>query len=172
MLNKTEFKLLFDTYFDAIRSFIFYRCGDTNVASDIAQDVFLKVWEKREQLNKANLKALLYKIAKEMVISNYRKETSRHDYEQSMTFHNESALSPEDEMLFEEFASSYAKALERMPETQRVVFLMNRNDELKYHEIAERLNISVKAVEKRMSSALQFIRTEFLIKHENEAGEY
>lgn len=172
MLNKTEFKLLFDTYFDAIRSFIFYRCGNTNVASDIAQDVFLKVWEKREQLNKANLKALLYKIAKEMIISNYRKETSRNDYEQNMTFHNESALSPEDEMLFEEFASSYAKVLERMPETQRIVFLMNRNDELKYHEIAERLNISVKAVEKRMSSALQFLRTEFLIKHENEAGEY
>lgn len=172
MLNKTEFKLLFDTYFDAIRNFIFYRCGDTNIASDIAQDVFLKVWEKREQLNKANLKALLYKIANEMVISNYRKETSRNDYEQSMTLYNELALSPEDEMLFNEFASLYVKALERMPETQRVVFLMSRNDELKYHEIAERLDLSVKAVEKRMSTALQFLRTEFLIEHENETGKY
>ena len=46
MLGKTEFKLLFDTYFDAIRSFVFYRCGDANVASDVAQEVFMKVWEK------------------------------------------------------------------------------------------------------------------------------
>lgn len=49
-----------------------------------------------------------------------------------------------------------------MPEGQRVVFLMSRNEDLKYHEIAECLNISVKAVEKRMSAALQFLRTELL----------
>ena len=69
MLSKKEFKLLFDTYFDAIRSFIFYRCGDIDTASDMAQEIFMKVWEKKEQLHKNNLKALLYKIANEMVIS-------------------------------------------------------------------------------------------------------
>ena len=46
MINKAEFKQLFDKYFDTIRSFIFYRCGDTDAASDMAQDVFMKIWEK------------------------------------------------------------------------------------------------------------------------------
>ena len=79
MLSKKEFKLLFDTYFDAVRSFIFYRCSDTDMASDIAQEIFMKIWEKKEQLHNNNLKALLYKMANEMVISSYRKETSRND---------------------------------------------------------------------------------------------
>ena len=159
MLNKIEFKSLFDTYFDTIRSFIFFRCGDEDIASDIAQDVFMKVWEKRNRLSKDNLKALLYKIANEMTISSHRKAANRNDFEQSVTLHDELDLSPEDEMLFIEFRSLYAKALMQMPEIQRVVFLMSRNEELKYHEIAERLNISIKAVEKRMSAALQFLRT-------------
>ena len=154
MLSKKEFKLLFDTYFDAIRSFIFYRCGDIDTASDMAQEIFMKVWEKKEQLHKNNLKALLYKIANEMVISAYRKETSRNHFEQEMIYDNEPDLSPEDEILFKELASSYARALEQMPEKQRVVFLMSRND----HEIAGRLDISIKTVEKRMNSALQFLK--------------
>ena len=162
MLSKKEFKLLFDTYFDAIRSFIFYRCGDIDMASDMAQEIFMKVWEKKEQLHKNNLKALLYKIANEMVISAYRKETSRNHFEQEMIYDNEPDLSPEDEILFKELASSYARALEQMPEKQRVVFLMSRNDELKYHEIAGRLDISIKTVEKRMNSALQFLKRALL----------
>lgn len=172
MLSKAEFKQLFDSYFDTIRSFIFYRCGNADVASDMAQDVFMKIWEKREQLNKHNLKSLLYKIANDLVISNYRKDTTRMDFEQSMTTQNDNSLSPEDELAFEELVSSYAKALEEMPETQRVVFLMSRNDELKYSEIAERLLISVKAVEKRMSAALQYLRTELLQSWKDENGRY
>ena len=158
MLNKTEFKQLFDKYFDTIRSFIFYRCGDTDAASDMAQDVFMKVWEKREQLDSFNIKSLLYKIANDMVISNYRKSSTRMDYENSMTIQNDSPLSPEEELNFEELTSTYAKALEKMPETQRVVFLMSRNDELKYHEIADRLQLSVKSVEKKMTLALKYLR--------------
>ncbi|MCS2956799.1 sigma-70 family RNA polymerase sigma factor [Bacteroides salyersiae] len=145
MLNKAEFKQIFDRYFDTIRSFIFYRCGDVDAASDMAQDVFMKIWEKRDQIDTSQIKALLYKISNDMVISNYRKNTTRLDYEQSMTTNNEAQLSPEEELNFQELSASYAKALEQMPEIQRVVFLMNRNDEMKYQEIAECLQLSVKA---------------------------
>ncbi len=162
MLNKAEFKQIFDRYFDTIRSFIFYRCGDVDAASDMAQDVFMKIWEKRDQIDTLQIKALLYKIANDMVISNYRKNTTRLDYEQSMTTNSEAQLSPEEELNFQELSASYAKALEQMPEIQRVVFLMNRNDEMKYQEIAECLQLSVKAVEKRMSGALQYLRTQLL----------
>lgn len=173
MLNRTEFKELFDTHFDAIRNFIFYRSEDLDIASDVAQNVFLKVWEKREQLTNDNLKALLYKMANEMYISSHRKKMNRESIEQSITFYKEVEFSPEDEMLFEEFKRSYASVLERMPEACRVVFLMSRNDELKYNEIAQNLNISVKTVEKRMSTALQFLRTNLQERNiEDETREY
>lgn len=162
MISKAEFKELFDKYFDAIRTFIFYRCGNTDTASDMAQDIFMKIWEKREALNNNNLKSLLYKMSNDLVISDYRKSKSHVDFEQSMKLQTNKVVSPEEELIFEELTSLYAKALEKMPESQRTVFLMNRNDGLKYHEIAECLNISIKAVEKRMSAALQFLRTELL----------
>ena len=162
MLNKAEFKQIFDKYFDTIRSFIFYRCGDVDAASDMAQDVFMKIWEKREQINTVELKPLLYKIANDMVISSYRKNNTRMDYEQSMAMQSETQQSAEEELNYQELSASYAKALEQMPEIQRVVFLMNRNDEMKYQEIAECLQLSVKAVEKRMSGALQYLRTQLL----------
>ena len=162
MLSKAEFKQIFDKYFDTIRSFIFYRCGDVDAASDMAQDVFMKIWEKREQIDTVELKPLLYKIANDMVITNYRKNNTRWDYEQSMMVQDETQLSPEEEFNFQELSAKYAKALQLMPEIQRVVFLMNRNDEMKYKEIAECLQLSVKAVEKRMSAALQYLRTQLL----------
>ena len=62
-MNKDEFKEVFYVHFDAIRDFIYYRCGDIEMASDIAQDVFLKVWEKRSMLNSHSVKSLLYKMA-------------------------------------------------------------------------------------------------------------
>jgi RNA polymerase sigma-70 factor (ECF subfamily) len=61
-------------------------------------------------------------------------------------------------MLFKEFAATYSKALEQMPETQRVTFLMSRDDGMKYREIAECLHVSVKTVEKHISAALQFLK--------------
>jgi RNA polymerase sigma-70 factor (ECF subfamily) len=162
MISSTEFEQLFDKYFDTMRTFIFYRCGNADMASDIAQDVFMTVWEKREKWTGDNLKPLLYKIANDMVINKCRRNMFRMEFEQSMMLQNAETASPEEELLFEELASSYARALEKMPGTQRTVFLMSRNDELKYHEIAECLAISVKAVEKRMSAALRFLRTELL----------
>ena len=161
MINKAEFKQLYDKYFDTIRTFIFYRCGNVDLASDLAQDVFMKVWEKHEQLNNHNLKSLLYKMANDLVISNYRKDAIRSDFAQSMTDPSDHRT-PEEEIIFEELATAYAQALEKIPETQRTVFLMSRNDEMKYHEIAECLGISVKAVEKRMSAALMYLRAKLL----------
>ncbi|MDR1437311.1 MAG: RNA polymerase sigma-70 factor [Candidatus Symbiothrix sp.] len=162
MLHKTEFKHLFDSYFEMIRNFAFYRCGDTETASDIAQEIFLKIWEKREQYKATNMKPLLYKMANEMVISHYRKEVCRNGFKRNLMLKDHLEISPEDRFLFEEFAESYAKALSEMPEKQRIVFLMNRENNLKYKEIAEYLQISVKAVEKRMSAAIRFLKTELL----------
>ena len=158
MISKAEFKELYDKYFDALRTFIFYRCRDTEMASDMAQDVFLKLWEKREQWSDHNLKSLLYKMANDAVISGYRKNKTRSDFVQNMTLQVSETVSPNDELQFKELEAVYAKTLEKMPEKQRTVFLMSRNDEMKYHEIAECLNISVKAVEKRMSAALKVLK--------------
>jgi RNA polymerase sigma-70 factor (ECF subfamily) len=162
MLSKEEFKDVYDVHFDAIRSFVFYRCGDTELASDVAQDVFLKIWEKRFSLNGNYIRPLLYKMAADLYVENYRTKLRHEKYEQSMVYMDDAGISPEDEMTFNELAAAYSQVLGQLSEKQRTVFLMNREDGMKYREIADCLQISVKSVEKDISAALRLLRTKLL----------
>lgn len=117
----------------------------------------MKLWEKNLDFNEKPLRSLLYKIANDLFISKYRREKVAQKYlvklEPAIDNH-----SPEDQLAYKELASKYETALEELSEKQRTVFLMSRMEGLKYHEIADRLELSVKAVEKRMSYALSFLR--------------
>ncbi|MDD2797400.1 MAG: sigma-70 family RNA polymerase sigma factor [Bacteroidales bacterium] len=152
-----EFKVLFDTYFDSVRGFLFYRCGDDELSSDIAQEVFLRIWEKQLMPEKNKEKALLYKIANDLFISHYRRKVTEMNYTQSLVI-DETEAGSHQELEYAELSETYNRALSEMAEGYRVAFLMSRVEELKYSEIAERLGISVKAVEKRMTNALSFLR--------------
>ncbi|MBK0382132.1 RNA polymerase sigma-70 factor [Pedobacter sp. SD-b] len=156
-MKKEDFKFLFDTYFDAIKNYIFYRVGDIDIATDIAQDVFVRVWEKQMQLDLKNAKYLLYKIAKDMLVSKYRKFEVEAKYNNRMQLEL-TELVVDNHYDYKQLQNSYQQALVQLPEKQRTVFMMSRMEELKYTEIAERLDISIKTVEKRMSNALSYLR--------------
>ena len=126
-------------------------------ASDLAQDVFLRLWEKQIVVDPTTAVRLLYKIAGDMFISKYRKDRLEMNYLNSLSTHRID-FSPEDELTHKELFINYNKALASLSEKQRTVFLMSRMDGLKYHEIAERLKLSVKAVEKRMNLTLTHLR--------------
>ncbi|MBN1790416.1 MAG: sigma-70 family RNA polymerase sigma factor [Bacteroidales bacterium] len=156
-MTREEFKVLFDRYFDSVRSYLFYRGADREQASDLAQDVFLRIWEKQLDVDPKTALRLLYKMAGDMFVSRYRRETLETNYRVSLK--NDSLdFSPEDQLQYNELLANYKKALAALSEKQRTVFLMARLEGLKYHEIAERLNLSVKAVEKRMSITLAYLK--------------
>ncbi|MDI3526002.1 MAG: hypothetical protein PWR03_185, partial [Tenuifilum sp.] len=71
------------------------------------------------------------------------------------------AESADEPIRIEQFNQQLQDAIASIPEGPREVFLMSRIDELSYHEIAERLGLSVKAIEKRMSVALKVLRDKF-----------
>jgi RNA polymerase sigma factor (sigma-70 family) len=156
-LTKEEFKYLFDTCFDSVRSYLFYRGAGMDEASDLAQDVFLRLWEKQMNVDPKTAISLLYKIAGDMFISKYRRTKLEMSYLGSLK-NDRVNISPEDELRHKELFTNYKKALSQLSEKQRTVFLMSRMEGLKYHEIAERLKLSVKAVEKRMNITLTFLK--------------
>lgn len=160
-MTREGFKNIFDKYFDVVRNYIYYRSGNSDLATDIAQETFMRLWEKQLIIDESKVKALLFKISGDLFVSSYRKEKTAHLYrlrqKQGMQ-----DLSPHDQLEFKETKQKYEAALAQLPEKQRVVFLMSRIDNMKYHEIADDLGLSVKAIEKRMKNALGTLRSMML----------
>ncbi len=161
-MTKAEFKIIYDLYFDNIRRYIYYRSGNEELAADIAQEAFIKVWENQFDYQPNKTKSLLYKIALDNYITHFRKGKVEAKYLNEVKLG--SAEGSEDNSLeYKELKSRYEKILAKLPEKQREVFLMSRLEELTYKEIAERLEIGVKAVEKRMSLALGVLKREIKV---------
>jgi RNA polymerase sigma factor (sigma-70 family) len=158
-LTKESFKILFEKHFDKVRNYLYYRTGNQELATDIAQEAFMLVWEKQLIKHEKESVNLIYKIAGNILVSKYRRQQVEMKFQSTLN-KNPQDISPEDEIQYLELCAKYEKALSELDEKQRVVFLMSRNDNLKYNEIAERLNISDKAVEKRMSKAIAFLKQE------------
>lgn len=157
-MKKEAFTSLFNTHFEDLRRYIFYRSGNEDVATDIAQETFMLVWEKQMTIDPKKVKGLLFKIAGDLFISQYRKQQVAFNFFHAFQPDNKSQT-PEDEINFQELIKAYDAALMSMPEKQRTVFLMSRVDELKYKEIADHLGLTIKAIEKRMTQALDHLKT-------------
>jgi len=160
-VTKEQFKTLFDSYFDDIRRYLYYRSGDETLSTDLAQDTFMRIWEKEMTLMPGSDAGLLYKIAGDLFVSHTRRDKLRKEAPERIRF-EQSGRTPEEELQFKELQEKYEKALIKLPENQRVVFLMSRMEELTYPEIAARLSLSVKAVEKRMTGALSRLKKEII----------
>ena len=160
-MTKEQFKTLFDRYFDDIRRYLYYRSGNEALSTDLAQDTFMRIWEKKMNLIPGSDVGLLYKISGDLFVSHTRREKLRKEAPDRIRF-QQSGRSPEEELEFRELQEKYEKALVKLPENQRIVFLMSRMEELTYAEIAARLSLSVKAVEKRMTGALSRLRKEII----------
>jgi RNA polymerase sigma-70 factor (family 1) len=156
-MNQVEFDQVFMVWYKPLRNFIYYKTGDMQAAEDIVQDTFLKVWEKRETINILTVKSLLYKIASNLFLNRLEHERVSFNFVTEYQGNNLSNA-PDFEMELKEFDRRLQDSLAELDEKNREVFLMNRIDELTYAQIAESLGLSVKAVEKRMSKAMAFLK--------------
>ena len=117
----------------------------------------MKVWDKRDDVQQDTVKSYLYTIANNMLLNKIRHNKVVMGFVEKHKTQQEEH-SPHFNLDEKEFKQELERVITEMPEKQREVFLMNRIEELTYKEIAERLELSVKAIEKRMNGALSYLR--------------
>jgi RNA polymerase sigma-70 factor (ECF subfamily) len=158
-INQAEFDKIFNEWYEPIRNFIYYKSGNIEFAEDIAQDSFLKIWEKRDEIRMETVKQLLYTMANNFFLNKLEHQKVSFNFLSSLK-DDRLAEAPDFALEMKEFDAKLQKALASLDDKKRSVFLMNRIDKLTYRQIAENLEITVKAVEKRMEKALAFLKTE------------
>ncbi|MBR8536716.1 sigma-70 family RNA polymerase sigma factor [Carboxylicivirga sediminis] len=156
-MTESEFETFFHDNFESIRRYLFYRSNDKELSTDIAQESMLRIWERNVKLEGKRTVGFAYKIANDLLVDRFRENNAQMNYINNISF-DFNGQNPEKELQFKELKADFEKKLADMTDSQRVVFLMSRMDGLKNREIAEKLNISIKAVEKRMSGALVIIK--------------
>ena len=159
--NIEAFENVFKEFQENIFSYLYFKIGNSQVAEDILQDVFIKLWENRHQLkDNLSLPSYLYTIAKNLTLNYFRHQKVIQKFQKEIEFQTESidSTSPLAELELNEINESLINTLEKLPKRQRVVFMMSRHDNLSYKEIAERLEISIKTVETQIGKALKMLR--------------
>jgi RNA polymerase sigma-70 factor (ECF subfamily) len=156
-MSLQEYREVFRELYKPVRNFIYFRCSDADMAEDIAQDVFLKLWETRSRIDKRTVKAYVYTIAHNLTINNVKRRQLQYNFRKAPT-QDRDTDSPEKMMELDEYDQRLQKVLSSLPEGGREVFLMNRLEDLTYQEIADRLGLTVKAIEKRISKVLKILR--------------
>ena len=156
-IEKAEFIELFKQLYAQIKNFVYYKTGDIETAEDIAQEAFIKVWEKRYEIRQKTVKSLLYTIAGNLCKNRFEHQQVVFEFANNFQ-QNEFSSTPEFELELKEFNNKLQNAIGELKDKDRTVFLMNRIDGLTYKQIAENLELSQKAIEKRMKNALDELK--------------
>jgi RNA polymerase sigma-70 factor (ECF subfamily) len=157
--DQKAFDELFKEYFPKIRKFLFGFLESDVEAEDLAQDVFVKLWQNKSFLeNVDNLNAYLYRMSKNMLF-NYLKHPRIRELTSISDFLEIPTMEKLEEILFaDELEVLINTTVDRMPAQRKTIFNLSRRDKLTNAEIAVRLNISKRTVEAHISAALSDLR--------------
>ena len=155
--NSDTFEAIFKTYAKDLRRFIFFKTKDRDITEDLLQETFIKLWDNCDNVNYNSVKSYLYAIATNLFLNKIKhdKVVSKYNESHQLKITN---ITPEFVLIEKEFMEKLESVIANLPEKQREVFLLSRIEKKKYKEISVMLNISVKAVEKRMHNALITMR--------------
>lgn len=159
------FEEVFKTSYPWLMNYARQLAPDRAEAENAVSEVFYKVWKNRAAIRiHRSVKSYLYQAVRNQVLDTMRRTKPSRMSEYAMVPITSFVRSPEEEMIGSELEERIWRAIDRLPEQRRQIFLLSREEGLKYHEIAQRLNISIKTVETQISRSLKTLR-ELLPEH-------
>lgn len=157
--DERAFNRIVRKYSQVIYPYLLYWLKSPQLAEEVAQDVFLRLWKNRHKLpDISNFPGYVYVVARNCVNSQFERgllETEAPDITQT----DQALTNPQTDLETKELATIMVQAIESLPPRRKEVFLLSRNEQLTYEEIAGRLGISRSTVREHMVEALVFLRT-------------
>ena len=157
--DKDALKDIFEAFYPSLCHYASHFLGDHDQSEEVVQDLFVRIWEKREHLAvSASLRSYLFRSVRNQCINLIMHEKVRQNHAKKIRDAIIEDAAEENYFLEEERSEAIASAISALPDKRREIFLLSRQEGLKYQEIATRLQISVKTVETQMGLALRFMR--------------
>ena len=149
---------LFKTHYASLCRTVFKIVKEKNTSEDIVQDVFVKMWNKREELDiSVSIKSYLFRSAINTAL-NYIGQSKKLKLLEEEDFHMWIHKEVEQNIEFNEVEKDIQRAINGLPPACRTIFVLSRFEELSYKEIADTLELSIKTVENQMGKALKILR--------------
>ena len=151
---------MFKTHFVHLCNFAHQYVPDQDSAKDITQKVFINLWENRENIDpNKSIRSYLFTSVRNRCLNHIRDRKKFRSKVLDLEIHDFEISFEEDHLGVEELKEKIAEAMAQLPEKCRLVFEMSRYRSMKYRDIAEELDVSVKTVEAHMSKALKALRS-------------
>jgi len=173
--DEKAFAEIFHRYKFKLYGFIYRLTQSQEMAEDIVQETFLRLWKNREQLgNIEHLSSYIFRMAQNQAITSFKRMAMETMIiRQLLTGEKEfSPSTPESELALKEMEALFRQAVDNLPPQQRKVYLLSREEGLKHEEIAERLQISRGTVKNHMIQLLRTLRSQLEKNLDPPAGLY
>ena len=158
------FRALFEHFYNYLVLYAMKRVRQREVAEDVVQEVFIKVWESREFIREDdNFKGLLFVISRNLIFNQHRKNVNEDFYKMTVLSAMETSYDLEEEITAYNLGEYIDHLIEELPERRRIIFNLSRKEHKSYKEIAFQLNISEKTVENQISEALKFLKKNIML---------
>jgi RNA polymerase sigma-70 factor (ECF subfamily) len=159
--DERAYRQFFDRYYTVLAVFAAEHVGSYDLGREIAQEVFIKIWNKRTDWNPAAgaLKTYMYRAVYNQCLNHIKKEATRKKYEEESAQIMVAVPLPSDNGAMEhELMVALDRAIKQLPKRRQTVFVLHRQHEMSVREVAEILNVSPKTVENLMGLALKDLR--------------
>jgi len=153
-------RFFFDKYYDELCNYVNLYLRDRSVSEDIVQDIFIYFWEKRETIRMdSSVKYYLLRAARNKFLNHIRDEKSHQIIQNAVWSKSDKFINPNYNLLdINEIEKIIKSSIDNLPPRCREVYLLHKNEDFSYKEIASKMDISEKTVENQMTIAIKKLK--------------
>ncbi len=167
--DKAAFEKLMVKYYPRVLNFIYRYCGIREIAEDLTQEVFVKVYKNVQGYQpQAKIQTWLFTIARNISLNELRRlkrptvsldeSIGTEDGQVKRQIADENAVNVGEQMMQSERALAVQEAINELPENQRMAVILRRYENMSYEEIAQAMNTSIKAVKSLLNRAKETLK--------------